>query len=77
MVKAKPDYEAAQFELGRALLQVGDAMGAIEHLETAKKILPDRDATYFQLSQAYRRVGRLPEAEQALATYQRLIKRIG
>lgn len=49
-------------------------MGAIEHLETAKKILPDRDATYFQLSQAYRRVGRLPEAEQALAAYQKLIE---
>jgi hypothetical protein len=26
------------------------------------------------LSQAYRRVGRLPEAQQALATYQKLIE---
>ena len=74
VVRAKPDYEVAQFELGRALLQQGDAAGAIESLEVAKKLSPDRDATYFQLSQAYRRVGRLPEAQQALAAYQKLIE---
>ena len=74
VVEAKPDYEVAQFELGRALLQFGDARGAIERFEAAKMLFPDRDATYFQLSQAYRRVGRLPEAEQALATYQKLIE---
>ena len=74
VVQAKPDYEMARFELGRALLQQGDAAGAIESLEAAKKLSPDRDATYFQLSQAYRRVGRLPEAQQALAVYQKLIE---
>ena len=74
VVQTKPDYEMAQFELGRALLQQGDATGAVESLEAAKKLGPDRDATYFQLSQAYRRLGRLPEAQQALATYQRLIE---
>jgi predicted Zn-dependent protease len=74
VVRAKPDYEVAQFELGRALLQQGDAAGAIESLEAAKKLSPDRDATYFQLSQAYRRVGRLPEAQQALAAYKKLIE---
>jgi len=74
VVQAKPDYELAQFELGRALLQTGDAAGAIERLETAKKLFPGREATYFQLSQAYRRMGRLPEAEQALAAYQKLIE---
>jgi tetratricopeptide (TPR) repeat protein len=74
VVLAKPDYEMARFELGRALLQQGDAAGAIENLEAAKKLSPDRDATYYQLSQAYRRAGRLPEAQQALATYQKLIE---
>lgn len=71
---AKPDYELARFELGRALLQQGDAAGAVENFEAAKKLFPGREATYFQLSQAYRRVGRLPEAEQALATYQKMIE---
>ena len=71
---AKPDYELARFELGRALLQQGDAAGAVENFETAKKLFPGREATYFQLSQAYRRAGRLPEAEQALATYQKMIE---
>jgi tetratricopeptide (TPR) repeat protein len=71
---AKPDYELARFELGRALLQQGDAAGAVENFEAAKKLFPSREATYFQLSQAYRRAGRLPEAEQALATYQKMIE---
>jgi len=74
VVLAKPDYEMARFELGRALLQQGDAAGAIENLEAAKKLSPDRDATYYQLSQAYRRAGRLPEAQQALAAYQKIIE---
>jgi len=74
VIEAKPDYEVAQFELGLALLQSGDAKGAIERFEAAKRLSPDREATYFQLSQAYRRVGRLPEAEQALAAYQKLIE---
>jgi tetratricopeptide (TPR) repeat protein len=69
-----PDYELAYFELGRALLQQEDSIGAIENLETAKKLAPDHDAVYFQLSQAYRRAGRLQEAARDLATYQRLIE---
>ena len=74
VVAAKPDYELARFELGRALLQQGDAAGAVENLEAAKKLFPDREATYFQLSQAYRRLGRPPEAQQAMASYQKLIE---
>jgi len=60
--------------LGRALLQQGDAAGAIENLEAAEKLDPNRDTTYFQLSQAYRRAGRMADAEKALATYQKLIE---
>lgn len=74
VVEAKPDYALARLALGRALLQQGDASGAIQNLEAAKKLDPNRDTTYFQLSQAYRRVGRMADAEQALATYQRLIE---
>jgi tetratricopeptide (TPR) repeat protein len=74
VVKTKPDYEMAHFELGRALLQQGDIEGAISNLEIAKKLQPDRDLTYFQLSQAYRRAGRAEDAEQALATYRKMIE---
>jgi len=70
----KPDYEMAHFELGRALLQQGDAAGAIESLEAARRLYPDRDATYYQLSQPTVRLGRLPEAQQAMAAYQKLIE---
>jgi tetratricopeptide (TPR) repeat protein len=74
VIKTLPGYELAHFELGRALLQQGDTAGAIESLETARKLAPDRDATYFQLSQAYRRAGRMQEAGKALAAYQKLIE---
>jgi tetratricopeptide (TPR) repeat protein len=74
VIKIKPDYEIAHFELGRALLQQGDVEGAISNLEIAKKLQPDRDLTYFQLSQAYRRAGRAQDAEQALATYRKMIE---
>jgi tetratricopeptide (TPR) repeat protein len=74
VIKAKPNYEMAHFELGRALLQQGDLEGAISNLEIAKKLQPDRDLTYFQLSQAYRRAGRTQDAEQALATYRKMIE---
>jgi predicted Zn-dependent protease len=73
-IQLKPDYEAAQFELGRALLQQGDASEAVQHLEIATKLTPDHDAAFFQLSQAYRRAGRIPEATSTLAQYQRLIE---
>jgi tetratricopeptide (TPR) repeat protein len=42
VVKAKPEYESAYFELGRALLLLGDATGAIDNLERAEKLAPDR-----------------------------------
>ena len=74
VIKALPSYESAYFELGRALLQQGDTAGAIGSLETARKLVPEHDATYFQLSQAYRRAGRMQEAQQALASFQKLIE---
>jgi len=39
VIKALPSYESAYFELGRALLQQGDTAGAIENLETARKLV--------------------------------------
>lgn len=74
VVSAQPEYEPAHFELGRALLQQGDAVGAIKSLEIAEKLVPKREATYFQLSQAYRIAGRIQDANQALATYRKLIE---
>jgi Flp pilus assembly protein TadD len=74
VVQVKPDYEPAQFELGRALLRQGDAAGAVQPLEIATRLTPDHDAAYFQLSQAYRKAGRAAEAGEALAKYQKLIE---
>ena len=73
-LRVRQDYELAHFELGRALLQTGDVVGAIQTLEAARKLAPDRDATYYQLSQAYRRAGRTEDAGVALATYRKLIE---
>jgi tetratricopeptide (TPR) repeat protein len=74
VLQATPDYEPASFEMGRALLQHGDIDGAIANLEHATKLAPEHDAAFYQLSQAYRRAGRMQQAQQALATYQKLIE---
>jgi predicted Zn-dependent protease len=62
---------AARSALGRALIQVGQAVEALPHLKAA---LPtDKDgALHFQIAQAYRASGQEGLAKQALAEYQRL-----
>lgn len=72
VLKEKPSYADAHYELGKALLEKDDVAAAIQHLETATKLQPNESYGFYQLSIAYRRAGRLPEADQALRTYQEL-----
>ena len=72
MIREKPDDVNARFELGRALLQQGDAKAAIQTLEAAARLAPERDKTYAQLSIAYGRDGRREDAQRALETYRNL-----
>jgi tetratricopeptide (TPR) repeat protein len=72
VVRDKPDYADAQYQLGKILLERGDVKAAIERLEIAVHLDPTKDYNYFQLSAAYRRDGRLADAQHALQDYQKL-----
>jgi len=74
-IQLKPDYEAAQFELGRALLQQGDASEAVQHLEIATKLAPDHDAAFLPTKARPTAVPAVsPRQRSTLAHYQRLIE---
>jgi tetratricopeptide (TPR) repeat protein len=72
VVRDKPDYADAQYQLGKILLERGEVKPAIERLETAVHLDPTKDYSYFQLSAAYRRDGRLEDAQHVLEAYQKL-----
>ena len=72
VVRDKPDYADAQYQLGKMLLERGDVKAAIERLEIAVHLDPTKDYSYFQLSAAYRRDGRMDDAQHALQDYQKL-----
>jgi tetratricopeptide (TPR) repeat protein len=72
VVRDKPDYADAQYQLGKMLLERGDVKAAIERLEIAVHLDPTKDYSYFQLSAAYRRDGRVADAQHALQDYQKL-----
>jgi predicted Zn-dependent protease len=69
----RPDADVVRASLGRALLQGGDAAGALPHLQAAAAAAPpDSDgAVHYQLAQAYQRLGRAAEAKAALTEYQK------
>lgn len=71
-VARHPDYADARYQLGKALVEQGDARGAVEHLEAAARIEPSRDYIQYQLSIAYRRAERTADAERALQLYREL-----
>ncbi|HEV2912502.1 MAG TPA: tetratricopeptide repeat protein [Pyrinomonadaceae bacterium] len=56
-------YEA-RITLGRALVRMGRAEQAVEHLERAAALAPDNPEPHYQLAQAYRRLGKRAEAER-------------
>lgn len=69
-VALRKDYPAAQAVLGRALLQLGRPEEALAPLKAA--LVADADGSlHFQLGRAYQLLGRTPEAQQALAEYQK------
>jgi tetratricopeptide (TPR) repeat protein len=69
--EAPTDY-VARNAYGQALLETGDAAGAIEQLETGTKLAPDSPIMYFTLAKAYRRAGRAADADRAQREFVRL-----
>jgi Flp pilus assembly protein TadD len=61
-VQIAPRYPEAQFNLGMALLDRGDAPGAVEHLTTASQLLPAAISARFFLARALAMDGKKAES---------------
>lgn len=66
VIRERPDFADARYEIGKALLQQGDTKGAVESLEIAAKLKPDQAHVHYQLGRAYIAVGRKAEGESQL-----------
>jgi len=66
IVREKPDFVDARYELGKALLQKGDIKGSIENLEIAVRLKPDQAHIHYQLGRAYIAAGRKTEGDKHL-----------
>jgi len=74
-LRQKPGLRHADYNLGRAEMQIGNDRVAAEHFQAATKSETDPEIlqqSWFQLGIVYRRLHRMPEAQQAMATFQML-----
>ena len=67
-----PNIAAGQYQYGKLLLEKGDVVQVITHLESAAKLDPEKDYVHYQLQSAYRRAGRVEDAAREAETYRRL-----
>jgi Flp pilus assembly protein TadD len=66
IVRERPDFADARYELGKALLQKGDVKGSVENLEIAARLQPDQAHVHYQLGRAYIAAGRKAEGDKQL-----------
>ncbi len=74
-IKEKPGLRHIDYNLGRAEMLIGEDENALRHFQQATKIEADPDVlqqAWFQLGIVYRHLHRMPEAQQAIAAFQRL-----
>lgn len=74
LVADDPADATAHFLLGRALLEAGDAAGAIDAFAGALRANPDYAAAYRQLGNAQEKADRV---DDAIATYERGVEVAG
>jgi tetratricopeptide (TPR) repeat protein len=72
VVNSRPDHANAQYELGKILLDRGQLVEAVEHLEVAARLSPQSDYMHYQLQAAYRKQARLADADRELALYKEI-----
>jgi tetratricopeptide (TPR) repeat protein len=74
-LRQDPNLKEAYYYLGRAQMQLGNENEALEALKKAVTINSNSEIlaqAWYQLAVVYRRMHRMPEAQQALATFQKL-----
>lgn len=71
-VGERPNDAASQIALGEVYLQAGHLDDAITHLEKAREMKPNQPSIYANLAKAYQRRGNTQQAQQALATLEKL-----
>jgi Flp pilus assembly protein TadD len=72
IIRLRPDYAEAHYELGKTLLLQGKVAEAVERLETAVKLKPDTAYAHYQLGRAYLAAGRKAEGENHIEISNRL-----
>jgi tetratricopeptide (TPR) repeat protein len=74
-LRQDPNLKEAYYYLGRAETQLGNDSAAVDAFKKALSLISDPDIieqAWYQLAMVYRRMHRTEEAQQALATFQRL-----
>ncbi len=71
-VSRQPNDAASQIALGTMHLAAGQLENAILHLQKGRQLEPDNPAVYSNLAKAFQRHGDTPQANDALATLQKL-----
>jgi len=71
-VTQRSNDPASELALGRLYLMDGRVADAIAHLETARQLEPGNQSVYANLAKAYQRRGDVQQAQEALATLQKL-----
>jgi len=74
-LKVRPGLRNSDYNLGRAEMALDNDAAAAEHFQRATKADSDPDIleqTWYQLGIVYRRLHRMEEAQNAMATFQKL-----
>jgi len=74
-LQQKAGLRHSDYNLGRAEMLLGEDESALKHFQTASSTETDPEVlqqAWFQLGIVFRRLHRMPEAQQAIATFQRL-----
>ena len=66
VIEVRPEFGDAHYELGKALLQLGDIKGAVGSLELAVKLQPEKSYVHYQLGRAYLAAGRKGDGDGEL-----------
>ena len=74
VVKAKPEFADARYELGRGLLEQGAVQEAVDNLEIAGKLDPQNPLVHYELGRAYIAAGRREEGRRQNEMFNQLRK---